>query len=136
MENIETILKNNKLRSTSCRKETIIFFLSKNYAISQPELEKNLSKFDRVTLYRTLNAFLYNGIIHKVLDDTGITKYALCSKKCSQHQHQHEHVHFKCLTCGNTQCIDSIPIPTVKLPIGFSFTDSNYLIRGVCKNCK
>jgi len=130
-----SILKKHQLRLTDCRKVVIAFLLDKNYAVAQPELEKSLQQFDRVTLYRTLSTFLKNGIIHQVIDGLGATKYALCSPTCSQHQHKDEHIHFTCIRCGLTKCIESVVIPTIELPKGYQLLDANFLVKGVCPNC-
>jgi Fur family transcriptional regulator, ferric uptake regulator len=99
----KSILKEFSLRNTSCREEILQVFLNKNFALSHADIENKLSEnFDRVTIYRTLKTFLDKGIIHKVLDDEGTTKYALCKEACAHHEHHHEHVHFKCIQCGLT----------------------------------
>ena len=104
-------------------------------ALSHSEIESQIDvSHDRVTVYRTLKTFLENGLIHKVLDDGGLTKYALCSE-CSKEEHHHEHVHFKCQNCGQTICMDAIKIPTISLPVGYNITETNLLIKGVCGNC-
>ena len=79
----ENLLKEHDLRLTPSRLETLKVFIRHDYALSQPDLEKDLGDdFDRVTLYRTLTSFREKGVIHKVLDDAGATKYALCSHGC------------------------------------------------------
>lgn len=130
-----TILRAHKLRQTDCRRQVLNAFLEKSAAIGQPELEKKLSEFDRVTIYRTLTTFLEKGVLHKVLNDKGAAKYALCSNKCDEHQHHDEHVHFKCLECGELECIDNLKIPTFTLPKGYTFVNANLLIQGHCKMC-
>lgn len=135
-ENINTLLKNNNLRPTECRKEVVGVFVAQQHAVSQPDLEVILNQFDRVTLYRTLSTFLNKGIIHKVLDDTGLTKYALCAGHCTEHHHADEHVHFKCIKCENTVCIDTVSVPNITLPDGFTYLDSSFLVRGICKLCQ
>ncbi len=74
------------------------------------------------------------GLIHKVLDDGGSLKYALCTGTCSGSQHHHEHVHFKCTECGQTNCLD-IDIPAIRLPKGYEPREVNLLIQGVCQQC-
>ena len=130
------ILQDFKLRVTECRAEVLNIFLSYDYALSNADLETQLNTtFDRVTIYRTLRTFLDKGLIHKVLDDTGNPKYALCKEACNQHEHHHHHVHFKCNQCGQTTCLESLEIPNIKLPEGFIFQESNLLINGVCVVC-
>ena len=130
------ILKDYSLRQTDCRSDILDVFLDKNFALSHADIEGKIQEtYDRVTVYRTLKTFLDKGIIHKVLDDTGTPKYALCKDHCSIETHSHEHVHFKCLTCGLTNCIEDIEIPKVKLPAGYTLLETNLLVQGICKNC-
>ena len=72
--------------------------------------------------------------MHKVLDENSIVKYALCNE-CSPQHHNHEHVHFKCEICGNTICMDEIPIHNISLPKGFQPKETNLLIIGTCNKC-
>ena len=130
------LLKEHNLRNTSCREEVLDFFLEKDAALSHSDLETRLSEsFDRVTLYRTLKTFLDAGLIHKVLDDEGGAKYALCKSHCTDHQHQDNHVHFKCTNCGTTNCLDHVTIPAVSLPKGYHKSDVYLLVQGICRLC-
>lgn len=129
------LLKEFKLRSTPSRKAILNFFLKKNYALAHADIEKGIpSQFDRVTVYRTLKTFLDKGLIHKVLDDEGALKYALCTEACTMTGHHHDHVHFKCSLCGQTNCL-AIDVPQIKLPKGYRAEEINLLIQGVCDKC-
>jgi Fur family ferric uptake transcriptional regulator len=129
------LLKSFRLRSTPTREEILHLFLQKDYALSHGDIESEIDEnIDRVTVYRTLKTFSDRGLIHKVLDDGGGLKYALCTEACSTTQHRHEHVHFKCTECGQTICLD-IEIPQVKLPKGYLPKEVNLLIQGTCQNC-
>lgn len=129
------LLKSFRLRSTPTRQEILRLFLKKEHALSHSDIESEIaSEIDRVTVYRTLKTFFDRGLIHKVLDDAGSLKYALCTGTCSGSQHHHEHVHFKCTECGQTNCLD-IDIPAVRLPKGYEPREVNLLIQGVCQQC-
>lgn len=129
------VLGSYKLKSTSCRSEVLDMLLVSDRALTQSEIEKNVDPaHDRVTVYRTLKTFLDKGLIHKVLDDEGSTKYALC-QECSGDAHNHEHVHFKCKNCGQTLCLDKVAIPVINLPKGYKISEKNILVQGTCKNC-
>lgn len=131
-----TILQSHKLRITDCRLDIIQEFLDKNVALSHSDLEDTLNQqFDRVTIYRTLKTFLDKDLIHKVLDDSGATKYALCAHGETHHDHSHEHVHFKCEICGETTCLEDINLPQIKLPAGFQKKEMNLLVQGICEKC-
>lgn len=129
------LLKQFKLRSTPNRKAILSLFLRRNYALAHADIENEISStFDRVTVYRTLKTFLDKGLIHKVLDNEGSLKYALCSDACTDEEHHHDHVHFKCTCCGQTHCL-SIDVPTIKLPKGYLPGERNLLIQGICARC-
>jgi len=132
------ILKDHNLRVTSCRRDVLKSFFERQEALSHSDLEEELKEsFDRVTIYRTLKTFLESDLIHKVLDDSGATKYALCAHESNggSHHHQHDHVHFKCERCGKTNCIEEISLPAVELPSGYVSKDISLLIQGICNKC-
>lgn len=131
----DRLLKTFKMRSTPSRQEILHVFLLKNHALSHGDIEKEIDNtLDRVTVYRTLKTFLDKGLIHKVLDDEGSLKYALCNDACTTSGHHHDHVHFKCTKCAQTHCLD-VEIPLIKLPKGYSATEVNLLIQGICERC-
>ncbi len=131
-----SILEESGIRSTRPREEVLGIFRQNTAALSQPDIEKALAQsVDRVTIYRTLSLFLEKGVLHKVLDDAGAMKYALCREICSDHHHAHNHVHFKCTTCGQTECMDKVEIPDLKLPAGYKIQETNLLMSGTCAAC-
>jgi Fur family ferric uptake transcriptional regulator len=131
----EALLKQYDLRITDCRQQVLEAFFGHDYALSHAELEHLLSAYDRVTLYRTLTTFSEKGLLHRVLDDSGTMKYALCAEHCQEHNHHDDHVHFKCHKCGHTECLDGVHIPAIALPEGYKPHELNLLVQGVCKNC-
>jgi len=134
---VKTLLKDHDLRLTQGRADVIEVFLNNNIAISHADIESAVDgKYDRVTIYRTLKSFLDRGMIHKILDDKGGIRYALCADECSDGDHQHNHIHFKCNECEQTICLEHVEIPSVKLPRGFTAEESNFLITGICDKCK
>ena len=133
----EQILREFHLRSTSSRTDILHLFLEHPYALSYSDIEKEVAKaYDRVTVYRTLKTFLDRGVVHKVLDDQGGLKYALCKDRCTTAEHHHEHVHFKCTQCGQTNCLEDVKIPEVHLPKGYKARELNLLIQGICFKCQ
>jgi Fur family transcriptional regulator, ferric uptake regulator len=131
----DQLLKDFRLRATPNRQAILHLFLQKDYALSHGDIESEIDdSLDRVTVYRTLKTFLDKGLIHKVLDDQGSLKYALCNEPCTTRGHHHDHVHFKCTQCGQTNCLD-IEVPQVKLPKGYKMKEVNLLIQGICEHC-
>jgi len=130
------LLRKYGLRITDVRIMILKLFLNSKMALSEFNVEQKLeNKCDRVTVYRTLKSFVEKGIIHKVLDEGNIVKYAICGSDCNEAVHHHEHVHFKCNVCGSTVCLENIPIQKIKLPVGYKQEESNLLVLGTCKNC-
>lgn len=130
------LLRDFDLKKTDSRAAILRLFLNRSYALSHSDIEDEVSKeFDRVTVYRTLKTFVDKGVIHKVLDDGGPLKYALCKEACSHEHHHHEHVHFKCSKCGQTNCLDGISIPGIRLPQGYQAKEMSLLIQGTCAQC-
>lgn len=134
---IDNILKRNQLSVTGSRKKILELFLSTNGgALAHGDIEKRTGeKFDRVTVYRTLQTFLEKGIIHSIPTADNSVRYAMCKESCAGGHHHDNHVHFVCSACGNTSCLDSVTIPEVKLPEGFQPEECQMVITGVCKNC-
>lgn len=136
MTKTEERLKKHDLRVTRIRKQIYEYFSAITSAVSQSELESVFNnEFDRVTIYRTLNSFLDKGILHRIPDDSGAAKYALCSTECADGQHIDNHIHFKCSTCGKLFCMYERKIPDVKLPVNFIAKNAILLYEGICSDC-
>lgn len=101
-------------------------------ALSQDRINLQLNnELDRVTLYRILNGFVEDGIVHRAVSDDGKSYYALC-RGCEK-AHNHEHAHFRCLSCERVECL---PAPVkVALPPGYAMQHSNYWLSGTCRAC-
>ena len=133
----DEILKSNQLSITDSRKKILNMFLNSDGALAHADIEKNAGeKFDRVTIYRTLQVFVDKGIIHTIPTPDNSIKYALCKDDCAEGHHHDHHVHFQCKQCGVTYCLDDVTTPDVKLPKGYAAEQIEVVISGVCKNCK
>ena len=138
MNKSETILKSSSLSVTAGRKRILDIFLDANNALAHQDIEVKCSdKYDRVTIYRTLQTFLEKGIIHNIPTTDNSVRYALCNEVCISSGHHHDnHVHFRCDNCSKTICLDDVSIPSVKLPAGYSMNEINMVVSGICKTCK
>jgi len=133
---IDDILKHRQLSVTSGRRKILELFLNQEGALSHSDIEKKAGeKFDRVTVYRTLQAFLEKGLIHSIPTADNSIRYALCRDNCSGGHHRDDHVHFICNACGNTVCLEDVTIPPIKLPKGFMAQQVEMLVSGTCKSC-
>lgn len=136
-QHIQDILKRNQLSVTGSRTRILELFLSQTGALAHGDIEKKTGeKFDRVTVYRTLQTFVDKGIIHTIPTADNSVRYALCKDECVQGHHHDHHVHFVCRQCGNTVCLDEVTVPEVKLPKGYQSTQIEVVVNGVCKDCK
>ncbi len=133
---INDTLKRNMLSVTESRKRILELFLINNGALAHSDIEKKTGeKFDRVTIYRTLQTFVEKGIIHTIPTADNSVLYALCKDECSSGHHHDNHVHFICDKCNITYCLDSVVTPEVNLPEGFKPQLIDVVVTGVCKNC-
>jgi Fur family ferric uptake transcriptional regulator len=132
----QTLLRHG-LRQTPVRRAVLAALSGKGFALTGAEIEQEIGgEVDRITLYRTLKSFEQQGLIHRVIDDTDVLRYAACSIECSAGAHFDNHVHFKCSTCQHTYCLSQVAIPVVQLPGGFQAERRDFLLSGVCQLCQ
>jgi Fur family transcriptional regulator, ferric uptake regulator len=133
---INEILKRNELSVTASRTAILEMFQKSSGALAHADIEKQSSdKFDRVTIYRTLQTFVEKGIIHNIPTTDNSILYALCKDDCTQGHHHDNHAHFICDECDVTYCLEHVAIPEVSLPEGFNKIRSDIVLSGICKNC-
>lgn len=133
---IKEILKKNQLSVTSSRERILQLFLEQPRALAHGDIERNAGeKFDRVTVYRTLQVFVEKGIIHTIPTADNSVLYALCKDNCAAGHHHDHHVHFECEKCGTTYCLDDVVTPDIKLPAGYTTQNIEVLVKGRCKIC-
>jgi Fur family transcriptional regulator, ferric uptake regulator len=133
---IKEILKKNKLSVTASREKILNLFFEQTGALAHGDIEKRAGeKFDRVTVYRTLQAFVEKGIIHTIPTSDNSIRYALCKDDCEEGHHHDHHVHFVCNNCSNTYCLDDVVTPDIKLPKGYVATHIEVVAEGICNNC-
>ncbi|HEX5652787.1 MAG TPA: transcriptional repressor [Chitinophagaceae bacterium] len=134
---VKDILKRNHLSVTGSREKILGLFLEQPGALAHGDIEKKAGeKFDRVTVYRTLQTFVEKGIIHVIPTADNSIRYALCRDDCSEGHHHDHHVHFVCTKCNTTYCLDDVVTPELKLPRGYTSSHIEVVAEGICKNCK
>jgi len=131
----DSILKDHKVTSTENRKKVLGLIINHDHALSHQDISHELSgDIDRVTLYRTLHTFEEAGLIHKIIDEYGISRFAMC-RDCSQHEHKDHHAHFHCKNCGKIFCLDDPEVSDFNIPKGFQLHDISVDIKGLCNEC-
>lgn len=134
--NPSTLLKQYGLRITEVRRSVLELFLSARKALSQQDIDDRLPDMDRVTLYRTLRTFEEKGLIHRAVDGTTTSKYALCQDECTEHHHVDEHAHFHCVDCGVTYCVEGVAFPATPVKVQGARIDQVHLVlEGNCGAC-
>jgi len=134
---VDDILRRNSLSVTESRKKILNLFLNVPGALAHGDIEKKAGeKFDRVTVYRTLQTFVEKGIIHTIPTTDNSIRYALCKDNCSEGHHHDNHVHFICLKCGTTLCLEEVVVPEIKIRKGFSVNEIEVVVKGICMDCQ
>ena len=128
-------LREKGLKVTPSRLNVIKVLDSSHLAYSHSDLESLFSKMDRVTLYRILKDFEDAGIVHKIMDIDGVTRFAICKSTCPDGHHTDDHVHFNCKACHKMFCLEKVQVPHLKMPQGFKAMGLHTLIYGLCENC-
>lgn len=121
-------------RRNTPTKEAVLNVLSKaGKAMSQDAIEKHIEiDINRATIYRVLNRFCEDGILHRVVAENGKQYFALCVENDKKEQISN-HFHFKCLVCKTIECLP--------IEVNFSISDDylvenvNCILSGKCKNC-
>ncbi len=122
-----------KRRNTPTKEAVLSSLREANGAMSHEMIAEKLdTKADRATIYRILNRFCEDGLIHRVVADDGKQYFALCAD-CELDGHQHDHFHFRCLACEKVECLEQDV--HVSLPKGYVQADVNVVISGYCSDC-
>ncbi len=126
------ILNNHKLKRTSCREGIIEVVMTANQALSENEIRARLiGNYDRTTFYRSFKTLEEHHILHKIVVDNQLVKYALDNTV----SHKDEHAHFYCNECQTVKCMDNIPVQKYQLPEGYADNETEVLIKGTCSKC-
>lgn len=97
------------------------------------DMERLMPNMDRSSIFRALRLFVDHHLLHEIDDGSGHQKYCLC--RCHDGKHIN-HIHFSCTICGKTYCLEDQIIPVVSIPEGFEMHETEYIIKGICPDCK
>ncbi len=122
-----------KRRNTPSKTAVLSALEAANTALSHDNIQEAISKdIDRATIYRILNRFCEDGIVHRIVADDGKQYFALCAD-CKHDEHHHDHFHFRCLSCDTVECLTSEI--SINLPSGYRAKNFNGVISGECARC-
>lgn len=102
-------------------------------AFSLADLETVLPTVDRSTLFRNLSVLTEAHLLHEIDDGSGSQKYCVCH--IDDTRHCQGHIHLTCRICHRTFCMTNVKIPPVPLPEGFVQEETEYVVKGICKEC-
>ena len=102
-------------------------------AMSEDSIEEEIDiSINRATIYRVLNQFCDDGIIHKIVAEDGKQYFAL-NKKSDKTTLKNQHLHFSCVKCKNIECLQ-VEID-FSIPDGYKVQNVNCILTGLCKAC-
>ncbi len=128
------MLKVAKLYCTAGRVAILKVLMKAGKPLSQDQIAQRSGKerFDKVTIYRTLESLLGVGLVHKVFMDKRAWHFELADN-CTESQC---HPHFTCTSCGDTTCLTGVTLPMAKSPHkGFIIRRQQVRLEGLCPEC-
>jgi len=128
------MLKAAKLYCTHGRIDILTVLMKAGKPLSHDQIAglSGGKRFDKVTIYRTLESLLGVGLVHKAFMDKRAWHFEL-AHNCTEHQC---HPHFTCTSCGNTTCLMEISLPMTKSPYkGFVIRRQQVRLEGLCPTC-
>jgi Fur family transcriptional regulator, ferric uptake regulator len=131
MKALEILHQHNLVR-TSCRQSIIDTIANSGFAVSEEEIKQKVEgNYDRTTFYRSFKTLIEKNIIHKIVVDNQLVKYALTEgDRISEN-----HVHFYCNQCGMVECMPDAEINIPPLPKGYRHVETELIIKGFCNKC-
>lgn len=124
-----------KRRNTESQEAVLSVLTASKKAMSQDAIEKKMSvSADRVTIYRILNRFCEDGLVHKVVADDGKQYFAICARcEPKKKMIRDNHFHFRCTSCETIECLPSMV--SYSIPRGYDVNRLNCVLIGTCKAC-
>jgi Fur family ferric uptake transcriptional regulator len=120
-------------RNTATKEAVLSILHNSGKAMSKAAIEKEIGiDINRATIYRVLNRYCEDGVLHRIVGDDGRQYFALCVD-CDNEDKPLHHFHFRCTRCETIECL---PVPVqFSLPKNYKIEEVNCLLTGVCKEC-
>lgn len=122
------------IRRSTPTKDAVLNILTDSRKAMSPDgiMQKVDISIDRATIYRVLNRFCEDGILHRIVAEDGKQYFAVCIK-CEEKKLADHHFHFRCTVCQTIECL---PVPVqFSLPMGYQVETVNCILTGICKDC-
>lgn len=120
-------------RSTPTKDAVLEVLKQAGHAMSQDAIEEKITiDINRATIYRVLNRFCQDGVLHKIVAENGKQYFAMDAEHEKKPEAAH-HFHFRCMACEIIECL---PFEVhYALPNGYTVDTVNCILTGTCKNC-
>jgi Fur family ferric uptake transcriptional regulator len=127
------ILEDNNVKPTPMRMLVLeqMVVLEKNLSLSE------IDPADRITIYRTLQTFVKNGLAHAIDTANNGSVYALCHDDCKLNAHIDQHPHFVCENCKKITCCTDFSYSLKQKPNSpeYKIHKVEMSIKGICPDC-
>ena len=134
-QSVSKLLSQASGRATSTRESVLTILLSaptalNHHAIEVLAKEHGLS-LDRVTLYRTLDWLVEQGIAHRIASVNRAWFFSAVAEPDTQ-----PHAHFHCKKCEQIYCLEGVnATPITNLPKDFQLEETDLSLQGQCVSC-
>ena len=135
-EECETLLASHDIKPTANRIVVAKTLAAAERPMSLSELEYKILSIDKSSVFRVLTLFREHHLVHVIEDGGDGVRYELCHSHDGHAEDDDQHVHFYCERCHRTFCLHDTPIPIVSLPEGYRLTSINYMVKGLCPECR
>jgi Fur family ferric uptake transcriptional regulator len=120
-------------RSTPTKEAVFNLLKESGTALSHDAIEAEIKiDINRATIYRVLNRFCEDGVVHKIVAEDGKQYFAVCTN-CDSKKHRDHHFHFRCRRCQKIECLqESVQFSA---PKGYIVENMNCILTGICDDC-
>ncbi len=128
------LLREYGLKNTAGREALLKTLINAETPLTHKEIADRLAplNYDPVSIYRSLEAFISAGIVHRVEDENRTWLFAVCT--CTGGNHCHPH--FFCRSCGKCECLKDYQMPEIPgLQDSYVVEEKRFYVKGLCSSC-
>lgn len=134
-QTVSELLQQVSGRSTPARKSVLSILLSAPTALNHHNIEEAVQQqdlsIDRVTLYRTLDWLVEQGIAHRIASVNRSWYFSALA-----HPELEPHAHFHCKKCQQIYCLEDVhAAPLNNLPKDYQLEEADLCLQGQCVSC-
>lgn len=131
--NPSELLHSYQLRRTSCREGILEVILSAGEALSENDIRERLGgHYDRTTFYRSFKTLVDCKLLHRIVPEDSIARYAVQPPTGDKQDHPHHY----CTRCHAVHCLSDVALLRPEMPGEFTAEATEMLIKGRCGECK